>query len=248
MSNNTVDYASEDIYRFLYKDIRLDDPPVEIHDFSSSLTSMENSHALICWQFNGEQILVYFGMYFALSILTYRYPKSHQISSNIVSNASCWIYLLSNNVDRLISYYWYDLILMILHGDHLMILHHVFTLYGIMHCPSYVDYSKIMLMLRIIKASDILIHHYKIIDGFNPQGVRYLLAKIHQFIAVLYTCISWFLLRIIAVIYLFPFMSVKANVLIPVFLMLQIVWLWKLTKTLKHILNDIYYWKNRQKR
>jgi hypothetical protein len=183
---------------------------------------------VVCMQFNSNQIIYYLLAYAVLMGITRGYPKRHQFVSNLISSYSCIYYLITGDLPRMISYYWYDLIIMLAVRDYLMIAHHIFTLYGILHCSWYPDYENIIIALKIMKTSDILMHHYKITDGLELEKKYPLFITMYQIFTIGFTCLAWLRYRIFYMISLFPFETTKANILMPLFLITNFLWIFKM--------------------
>lgn len=209
-----------------------------IEEYDSPL-SLSTDIPVVCWQFNPTQVAKYLLAYFVIRLLSSNYPKSHQLATNLVSNISCWIYVLNGDLDLMISYYWYDLILTLYIKDHLMIIHHIFTLYGISHCLWYSDHDKVIIMLKTMKTSDILMHHYKITDALELEKKYPIGIYVYQICTVSFTCVMWLVFRIFNTLTLFPFTSTKANVLIPIFLLINFAWIFKLLVLVSRLCSKI---------
>lgn len=194
---------------------------------------------VVCWQFNPTQVVKYLLAYLIIRLLSSNYPKSHQFATNIISNISCWTYVLTGDLDLMISYYWYDLILVLCVKDYLMIVHHIFTLYGISHCTWYVDHAKVVTMLKTMKTSDVLTHHYKITDALELEKKYPVGIYMYQIFTVSFTCIMWLVLRIFNTLTLFPFTSTKANILIPLFLAINFAWIFKLVALVSRLCSKV---------
>ena len=147
--------------------------------------------------------------------------------------------MLTGDLDLMISYYWYDLLLVIYMRDYLMIAHHIFTVYGISHCEWYVDHAKVVMMLKTMKTSDVLMHHYKITDALELEKKYPIGIYIYQIFTVSFTCVTWLILRIFNTLTLFPFISAKANILIPLFLVINFVWILKLLALVSRLCSKV---------
>ena len=196
---------------------------------------------VVCWQFNPQRVLMHAMVYFMIRLITNKYPKNHQIASNIISSYSCVAYVLTDDLEQLISYYWYDLVIMLCNRDYIMIAHHLFTIYGISHCTWYLDYEKVFIMLKTMKLSDVLVHHHKIVDALELEKKYFTLATVYKIFTVFVTCVLWVLLRVIHTATLFPFEVLKTNILIPIFLLVNVAWVIKLLFLVKRLLIQLSY-------
>ena len=194
----------------------------------------------ICWQFDDWHVLYLLSSYILIVSIFNHKQKKEVLASSIISCFTCWKFIIDQNTTHLIQYYWYDLILVGIKLDWLMIAHHLFTIYGISHCTWYLDYDNIITILKVMKISDVLIYQYKITNALElekhfPVGIR-----IYQCITHGSTCILWFVLRIIYILTLFPFETLKANSVIPIFLVINFYWIIKLSKLTTYILQNMY--------
>ncbi len=185
---------------------------------------------ILCWQINFAQVSLFMLSYTILRVCFAKNSKNSLLASNIVSCIACWRCLIYHDLSELINYYWYDLVLMTIKKDKLMVFHHVVTLYAISHCPIYEDYEKIMSILWMCKLSDVFVHQYHIAQASDLLNYYPITVKIYQLITIIYTCVAWFVLRIIFIITLFPFQSTKANIMIPIFIAINFYWIIKRIK------------------
>ncbi len=200
---------------------------------------MMDDSASLCWQIDIKKVILFISSYILLCWVYEKNNKHQVLVSNIISCIACWRCLLYHDLSELISYYWYDLMLMTIKKDWLMILHHVFTIYGISHCPNYEDYDKIMSILWACKLSDVVVHQYHIAQASNLIEHYPIAIKIYQIVTIIYTCVAWFMLRIVFIMSLFPFYSAKANILIPIFVSVNLYWIIKRMKLAMKIASAI---------
>lgn len=137
----------------------------------------------LCFRFDIVEVLKLFGIF----AIFRTYTKNIDIITNIISNLACWLFVLYRNKNDLISYYWYDTIISIIRGDIQLISHHIFTLYWLLQCP-YENSEIIMQLTLLIKISDLMYHHIRIIDiaEINLYEIR-----LYQLIARCFTFIAW---------------------------------------------------------
>lgn len=203
----------------------------------NSLERIDDS--LLCWQYDIQHIVTLLLSYATLRVIFRSYQKNDTLASNIIANFACLRFVMYGNLSHIIQYYWYDLILVVYQLNWLMIVHHLFTLYGISHCPIFVDYDKVMQILQLTKSGDILMHHYKITNALELEEKYPRLIRIYQVFTITFTCALWILYRILGIANLFPFESTKANVLIPIFVLMNIYWIFKLINLSVRIVKSI---------
>lgn len=199
---------------------------------------------------NVPQILLFIGTYlFILDRINVKYKnriyKHHQFVSNVMSNATCILFLYSGDINMLISYYWYDLIFMIWQKDILMILHHIITIYGISHSETHSDYNNMLIVLLRMKTGDVFMHYYKIIDSIKFNNEWQILAYFVQYTSVLITLLLWLIFRITFILGMFPFNTLKANMVVTSFTIVNIWWTCKMhilaKKIYRRICNEMRY-------
>ena len=188
----------------------------------------------VCYQINFIYVigfmLLYQFMYRKAKRLQYiNNVKVHQLVSNLISNITCVLFLFTHNKDLIFSYYWYDLTMMYLTLDKVMIIHHVFTLHGISHCPDYPDYDNIFSVLYIMKLADVFMHYYKILDTLQIDNrySKFIIVFI-QIITVILTGILWLIFRVFYILNMFPFKTDKTNFIVFAFIIANIYWITKL--------------------
>ncbi len=211
-----------------------------IDQLEEYLSELDSYESIICWQTEYQNIFILLAVNVLLTWLFKRYPKKEIIATNLISSFECWRYVLYGNLSHLIQYYWYGLIMMIIQKDWIMVAHHLFTIYGISHCPWYVDYNKVMDMLLVMKFSDLFIHHYKITNGLELERLYPIGIRVYQVITISITALMWFVFRIMLVATMYPFNSTKANILIPIFQLVILMWIVKLLKLAGSLVSKIY--------
>jgi hypothetical protein len=188
-----------------------------------------------CVHFNPYAIMNYY-LYYLLGIIIFKnYIKRHILVTNIISSYVCWCCVLGSNTNNLLSYYYYDLPLLIVKKDIPLILHHIFTIFCLNFCLS--DYDGVIFYkcLFLFKYSDLLLHHYKILDALEIKNKYPLTVRIYQLIINLYTFASWIILRIILPFGVYPATTVYNNILCMLFHIGNIWWTYKVYSTIKKI-------------
>jgi hypothetical protein len=198
----------------------------------------------ICMSYDISQITMFFVVYAALyCILDVRkYKKAFEITSLIISSLACWLFVYSLDYNLLLSYYWYDIVLMIYNRDITMIAHHWLVIYGLCHCPTYGDYQNVLMMILSAKISDLFVHQNKIISYLDLEsGNRTTFKtaiKLWRLSSILITLILWALFRFLFIMSLFPFNTLEANILMPIFLLVNAMWVPKLIQNATTIIDE----------
>lgn len=193
----------------------------------------------ICFELDVHQVTYLLLAYYFLYSLAERYPKRHILVSNLISSASCWKFVFTQDLSSLISYYWYDLILMTYHRSWLYVSHHVVTLYFLMHCEDSPDYENLILLSWTMKASDLLIHHYKITDAMELDLYYPRATKIYQLITTSITILAWVALRCVATLMVMPVNVPVNNFILPAFVLVNMWWVVKMCSLVKKIWQDL---------
>lgn len=216
---------------------------VAFMDFLSSYIESVFSSITIfpdtCVDLDFGAIVEFFMMYILMRFITRRYQKRIVLSTNIISMLACWYFVWTNDFDTLVAYYWYDLVLVTLHGDLFMILHHCVSLYGLQQCPSHPDHEAIRLATMFMKSGDIFLHYYKLIDALELYNKYPLETRLAQMVSVLVTIIRWMYYRIYKTMDLFPFESNTIQFVAMIFYMLNVMWIIKLCIQLKYITREV---------
>lgn len=195
-----------------------------------------------CIYFDIASILKYYAIYFALLFLFRKYKKSSDLSAAIVSTFTCWKCILLRTHIGIVSYYWYDLFLMIHNRDYPMIAHHLFTLYSLNTCPSNPDYEKIYTSLFLLKSGDLFLHQYKITDMLELTKTRNL--HVYQIITSILTLILWTGLRLIIPFGVYPFNNKLYGTICLIFHMANILWYIKLCSLITRLYKKIVNYKS----
>ena len=191
---------------------------------------------MFCISFDGVKYVASALLYLTLRWLFRNYEKKQVISSNIVAAINLYIYLYTGDLSVIVNYYWYDTTIAILHKDYPILVHHIVTLYAILHCSYCDDYENMIKILYLMKSSDLLFHHYQIIKCLELGHLR--IFKLYQICSILYTIISWVWFRFINVILLMPFGTRKTHIIV---FMIHLANLWWLTKLYAIVKKLIYF-------
>lgn len=197
-------------------------------------------YADLCYSIDVYQVCVLWIFYLSLCAIFRKYTKNKEIASNIVSNVECWYFVLSLNMNSLISYYWYDLGNMIIQKSWVMVAHHIFTLYALFQCPSYPDYTSISNILIMVKTSDLLIHHYHIVHACELDKKYPFIANAYNIVTLIITCVAWITLRVFYTISHFPLIVPKSTALLTIFTVLNTYWVVKMSKLIKKISSKLW--------
>lgn len=167
----------------------------------------------------------YLFAYGILRLITRKYPKSDVGVNFLMSMIACYIFLYNRNTDYLFEYYLYDLVISFVSFDYIMIIHHFITIYAITPCYDLDDYTKALQVLTYMKASDIFMHHYKIINGFELD--RYKILAYWQFYSILLTIMLWCVFRIVIPLSYLPLKLISSNVLLIALVLANVIWIIK---------------------
>ena len=192
-----------------------------------------------CVDFNPYSIITYYLYYFLGFFIFRNYTKRHILITNIISSYVCWCCVLLGHTNNLLSYYYYDLPLLFIKKDVVLIMHHILTIFCLNFCLS--DYDGIIFYkcLFLFKYSDLLLHHHKIIDALEIKNKYPLIVRIYQLIINLYTLFSWIILRIILPFGVYPVTTIYNNILCVLFHIGNIWWTYKVYNTIKNIYTEI---------
>lgn len=165
----------------------------------------------LSYRFYLIEIFYNFALYImlVLNLNILGYNDSVRISELIVSTLAGWYFVYSSDIQFLVSYYWYDLILSVRHRDIAMIAHHLFTIWGVSHTEYYPDYYTSILTTQIIKRGDVLLHVGKIIKKIfiKPNKLTHWM----QLITAFYTAVSMSYHRLYLIYFVnYQLVSVKA--------------------------------------
>jgi hypothetical protein len=189
-------------------------------NFPYTINRMENIPSTFgCFDFNPFGVLTYFSLYLILSS-----ENKKELASLCISLLTTWKYVFVGG--NLLSYYVYDLILMLISRDYLMILHHLVSIYTLGLCPSHLDYNLVAYVFWLCKVGDLFIHVPKIMNLTDKPIIQKLII---QFISCVMTVILWIYFRI----YLFRYLdirSVEYIFLYWVFQFFHILWIIKYSK------------------
>lgn len=203
----------------------------EINEKSYDMSDRYNI-AGYCVQFNAYAIMKYYIIYFLGMFIFRNYTKRHILVTNIISSYVCWNCVLGRNTNNLLAYYYYDLPLLFVKKDLALIIHHIATIFRLNYCIT--DYSGIISYkyLFLFKTSDLLLHHYKIIDALELKNKFPYSTVLYQFAINLYTLAAWLILRIILPFGIYPAETLNNTILYICFHIGNIWWTCKLYKTI----------------
>jgi hypothetical protein len=210
-----------------------------LEDIISVVTpKIENSDESImlfnsCLYFDIAEISKYYLLYFCLLYLFQNNKRSTELSALVVSSLVCWKCILFRSHAGIVSYYWYDLFLMIHKKDKLMILHHLFSLYSLNTCSWDPDYERIYTSLFLLKTGDLFLHHYKISDIIDIPKTKWV--YIYQLVISFLTLVLWIVFRIILPFGMYPFYNKYYEVSCMVLHIVNFLWVVKLYFTIERI-------------
>jgi len=92
-----------------------------------------------------------------------------RLASTLTAMLACWTHVLFFYPDDawIVAYYWFDLVIMIIVKDYLLMVHHLVVLYGLYQDVSHPDYHSIHMLLYVIKIGDLFLHIPYIIEQFK---------------------------------------------------------------------------------
>ena len=179
---------------------------------------------------NISQIVSYYIVYAILCALFRKQKNSSNIASHLISIFVCWNSVLLGSANGVISYYLYDLLLMIYKHDYLMIFHHIFTLYSLNSCQNDADHRLIYTSMFLLKTGDLFLHFAKLIEYLEYKDKKILL---FQFYANSATLILWTIFRVILPFGIYPFHSWSFNLLGITFHIINVIWTFKMHRIVK---------------
>ena len=174
-----------------------------------------------------QRIVFWIVVNLVLNAIFRSYRKRQIASMHIISTLACLEFMFTRNLSALVAYYQYDLIVSFIVDDRLMMLHHVFTLYGIQHCSTFADWNAVWQILILMKSSDLLIHQYKITNALELEKRWPEFITRYQVFALTYTIITWMIYRVYYILRMMPFTTLKANIIIPIFVAFNLYWIHK---------------------
>lgn len=199
-----------------------------------------------CIYFNIAEISKYYLLYFGLLFLFRNNKRPSELSALVVSSLVCWKCIIFRSHAGIVSYYWYDLFLMLHKQDKLMILHHLFSLYSLNTCSWNPDYERIYTSLFLLKTADLFLHHYKISDMLDIPKTKCL--YIYQLIISILTFILWIVFRLILPFGIYPFYNKYYELSCMILHIVNFLWSVKLYFIIKKIYYKLLTYDNNVRR
>ena len=215
-------------------------------------------------------------MYFANYLLYYlmlcktlvHESNRHLIAKHLMSAIVCSVYCTTQDINLLIPYYWYDLLIEVIPDEslqtiryirefknanyrknyinhylsnlnYIMIIHHIITLYCI--TLDFPDVDKIRQGIMLFKISDLFVHYDKILRLTN---LRFEYERCVLYTRIILQSISsalWIIYRLYLPIYVFPFRTTTMYVIAVIFYLGNITWTIKMVLTLKKTIQSALY-------
>jgi hypothetical protein len=154
------------------------------------------------------------------------YYKVLSITTTNINIINTILFLIFRNVNLLIAYYVYDLIIIILcyKKDRLLIIHHIISLYALTINPSGPDYDNIMSTAYLQKLGDLFLHIQKIY-GLRKVNIENVTTRI-TFLKI--ALCTWILTRILLSFRCYPFHAYDIWLIALLIHCANVIWAFKI--------------------
>lgn len=151
--------------------------------------------------FDPRQVIFFYGLYLFCRVVFRNANKPDMAANYFVSMLNTYAFLVMGNYDVMISYYCYDLILMIMQPDVSMVVHHLGTIITLNAVRKYSDisleqYYLLDLIVKSFKVSDLTYYWFRILKYVGCSN------NMFYKLCVKSTIWLWSIFRVVVPIYL----------------------------------------------